>query len=350
MAKEKWLIKLEEMDEFQRQILDLSIDNSYLIKGCAGSGKTILALRHAHNVKVQSQAENKPVSFTMLVYTKALRSFIKSGVLELELDLNQVVHYDVWDESGVDYIVVDEVQDLDQVKIDTVKNAAYKSLMLYGDSQQQVYTGRMTTDAIAEHLGLPQRELLKNYRLPKTIAAFASHVVNDTQLVGKCVKPGQDKPKIIKHASWQQELDYIMKEIKTRNFTDCAILLPFNNKQAAMEYKPRNHHRNVETVKDYFESKGFDYEYKLRDDDRDNWDLDFDSELPKIMTLHSAKGLQFEAVFIPFADYTYHDNWFVQHYQNAFYVGLTRSYRHLYLTHTGSITNFLYGISKDLHD
>jgi superfamily I DNA and RNA helicase len=76
MAKEKWLIKLEEMDEFQRQILDLSIDDSYLIKGCAGSGKTILALRHAHNVKVQSKAENKPVSFTMLVYTKALRSFI----------------------------------------------------------------------------------------------------------------------------------------------------------------------------------------------------------------------------------------------------------------------------------
>lgn len=350
MAKEKWLINLNEMDEFQRQILDLSIADSYLIKGCAGSGKTILALRRAHNVKIQSIAEKKPVSFTLLVYTKALRSFIKSGVIELDLDLNQVVHHAVWDESAVDYIVVDEVQDFDQEKIDTIKNAALKSMMLYGDSQQQIYDKRMSTQEIVDYLSIPQRELLRNYRLPKSIASFASHVVNDTELVNKCVKPGNEKPKIIQFASWQLELDFIMKEIQTRNLTDCAILLPYNTKNKAMKVVPRNVYRNVEAVKEYFDSKGFDHEYKMRDDDHDNWDLDFDSELPKVMTCHSAKGLQFEAVFIPFCDYPYHDRWFINYFQKPFYVGLTRSYRHLYITHTTGITPFLNGIPRKLYD
>jgi superfamily I DNA/RNA helicase len=350
MAKEKWLINLNEMDEFQRQILDLSIDESYLIKGCAGSGKTILALRRAHDIKIRSIAEKKPVSFTLLVYTKALRSFIKSGVLELDLNLNQVQIYSAWDESPVDYIVVDEVQDFTKERIDTVHNAAMKSIMLYGDSQQQIYPETMTTDEIAEHLKLPQRELLRNYRLPKSIASFASYVVNDTELVNKCVKPGEHKPRLIKFNGWQQELDFIMKEIETRNYTDCAILLPFNNKQRAMKYVPRNVYRNVEFVKEYFDSKGFDHEYKLRDDDRDNWDIDFDSEYPKVLTCHSSKGLQFETVFIPFCDYPFHDNWFIEWFQNPFYVGLTRSYRHLYLTHSSEITPFLKGIPKVLHD
>lgn len=350
MAKEKWLIDLSEMDEFQRQILDLSVDESYVITGCAGSGKTILALRRAHDIKIKSLAEKKSVGFTMLVYTKALRSFMKSGILELGLDLNQVIHYDVWDESMVDYIVVDEVQDFNQEQIDAINNAAMKSIMLYGDSQQQIYSGKMTTDQIADHLGLPQRELLRNYRLPKTIASFASYLGDDLDLEKKCIKDGKEKPRIIKFNSWQEELDFIMNEIKTRNFTDCAILLPFNNNESAMSYVPRNEHRNVEAVRDYFDSKGFIAEHKMTINDWDDSDLDFDSELPKVMTCHSSKGLQFETVFIPFCDYPYHDNWFIGYFQKPLYVGLTRTYKNLYLTHSGPITPFFKKIPQFKYD
>ncbi|SKA09274.1 RNA helicase [Chitinophaga eiseniae] len=350
MAKEKWLIDLSEMDEFQRQILELSTEDSYLIRGCAGSGKTILALRRAHDIKIKSIAEKKPVSFTLLVYTKALRSFIKSGVLELGLDLNQVVHYDVWDESAVDYIVVDEVQDFDKEKIEAVRNAANISMMLYGDSHQQVYHGKMSTEEIADFLKLPQKELLRNYRLPKTIASFVSHVSDDLLLENKCVKLGTEKPRIIKFATWQQELDFIMNEIRTRNLTDTAILLPYNTKSAA-NYVPRNVHRNVESVSEYLDSQGFSHEFKMRDDnDWDRSDLDFDSELPKVLTWHSAKGLQFEAVFMPFCEYPYHDDWFVENYKKPLYVGLTRSYKHLYLTHSGNVSPFFKKIPPFKYD
>ena len=43
--------------------------------------------------------------------------------------------------------------------------------------------------------------------------------------------------------------------------------------------------------------------YNDKEDWRNNKDtLDFDSTNPKIMTYHSAKGLQFEAVFLPFIE------------------------------------------------
>lgn len=338
MPREKWLIDPGELDEFQRNVRGLGIDDSYIVKGCAGSGKTILALYRANDIRIQALAENKQASFTMLVYTKALRSFIRSGILELGIDIRQVVHYDQWDGSEVDYIVVDEVQDLDKEKIDIVTAAKRKSIMLYGDTQQQVYPDRLSTEEIATYLNLPEKELMQNYRLPKLIASFASHVGGDTELEKKCVKAGAEKPRIIKFGNWEDELDYIMNEIRTRNFTDTAILLPYNTKAKAPH---RNGHRNVEAVKEYFDSKSFSHEYKMRDgENHDNWELDFDTELPKVMSFHSSKGLQFETVFIPFCDYPYHDNWFIERYQKPLYVGLTRTYRNLYLTHSEALTPF----------
>src|ERR1700733_16209144 len=118
MPREKWLIDLSELDEFQRAIRQLSINDSYIVKGCAGSGKTVLALHRANDIFIQAFAGKTPASFTIVVYTKALGSFIKSGILELGMSLNQVVHYEKWDGSPVDYIVVDGAQDFNQEKID----------------------------------------------------------------------------------------------------------------------------------------------------------------------------------------------------------------------------------------
>src|SRR4051812_11056529 len=99
MAKEKWLIDPGELDDFQREIREFSLSDSYVIKGCAGSGKTILALYRANDIRIEALAEDEKASasFTMVVYTKALRSFIKSGIKELGIDLKQVVYYDQWD-------------------------------------------------------------------------------------------------------------------------------------------------------------------------------------------------------------------------------------------------------------
>ncbi len=348
MPKEKWLIDPAEFDEFQREISGLSVDDSYVIKGSAGSGKTLLALYRARDIRIKSIVENgNSSSFTMVVFTKSLRSFITSAVRDLGLNIDQVIHYEKWDGSPVDYVVVDEAQDFNQEQINMLSASKLKSIMLYGDTQQQIYSTGLTIEEIVKQLNIPEKQLINNYRLPKSIAGFASYLSNDKDLEKNCVRPGSEKPRIIKFGSWQNELDYIIDEISNRNYTDVAILLPFNIKEKAVH---RNGHRNVEFVKNYFDSKNFSHECKMRDLEHDNMELDFDSDLPKVMPFHSSKGLQFETVFIPFCDYPCHDDWFINGFKKPLYVALTRTYRNLYLTHTERLTPFFKDIPNSKYE
>ena len=349
MPKEKWLIDPAELDEFQRDIRGLGINDSYAVKGCAGSGKTILALYRANDIRIDTLAgdENAIASFTLVVYTKALREFIKSGIIELGIPIKQVIHWEKWDGDEVDYIIVDEAQDFTQGRMDVFNGAKIKSIMLYGDTQQKLYPGGMSIEAAAKHLSIEQKELLKNYRLPRAIASFASHLCEDKDLESKCVKVGTEKPRLKQFSSWQNELDFIINEIKTRNYTDVAILLPFNTIKKA---KSNNGHRNIETVKEYFDSVDFRHEVKMSEDESSAFELDFGSDNPKVMTFHSSKGLQFETVFIPFCDYPNHDNWFQKNYENPFYVAVTRTYKNLYITHSEGLSPFLKEIPSTKYD
>jgi len=337
MPREKWLVDPAELDEFQREIRQLSTSDSYIVKGCAGSGKTILALYRANDVRIEAIAKGGIPSFTMIVLTKALQAFIQSGIKELGIGPRQVVYFKQWDGNPVDHLIIDEAQDFKKEDIEEFKAAHTKSIMLYGDSQQRVYNDGLSIEEIAHQLGLVEKDLFKNYRLPKLIASFASHLGSDKKLESKCVKNGTEKPRLKKFNTWQDELDYIIREIRTRNYTDVAILLPFNDTKVAPY---NNFHRNIETVKEYFDNIGVRPEYKFNRD----MELDFDSSLPKVMTYHSSKGLQFETVFVPFCDFPQHDSWFIGRYQNALYVALTRTYRNLYLTYSEDLTPFFKGI------
>lgn len=355
MAREKWLIDPSELDEFQRKIRGLSINESYVIKGCAGSGKTLLALYRAVDIHINSIAEDEDdsASFTLVVYTKALKGFLRSGIIELGIPIRQIIHFDKWDGDEVDYIIVDEAQDFTGREIDELSNASVKSIMLYGDSEQQLYKERenketstmertLTIEEIAAHLKLKQFELQKNYRLPTTIAALAEHISTDKTLQAKCVKIGIEKPRIKKFEDWKKELDFIINEINTRNYTDVAILVPFTDPERAPY---NNFHRNIKNVSAYFDEKSFSHEYKMDAFGSNGLEIDFESSLPKLLTYHSSKGLQFETVFIPFCDYPGHDKWFIDRYQTPLYVSLTRSYRNLYITHSNGITRFFDGLS-----
>jgi len=339
MTREKWLIDPAELDEFQREILDLGINDSYVIKGCAGSGKTILALHRANDIYIDALVEGRAkANFSMVVYTVPLKEFIRSGIMELDFPVQQIIHWEKWDESLIDYVIVDEAQDFSKDRIDAFNNAKIKSIMLYGDSQQQLYAEGMSIEGIAEYLSIPQKELTKNYRLPKEIASFASHLCEDKDLESKCIKVGSDKPRIKKLASWQKELDYIIEEIKTRNYTDVAILVPYNLKRSGGIKNNLNH--SVEQIHEYFQNVGFIHECKMNDKNI-TFELAFDSDNPKVMTFHSSKGLQFETVFIPFCDYPTHDKWFYDKFQNPFYVAVTRTSKNLYITYSTRLSQLL---------
>ena len=93
-----------------------------------------------------------------------------------------------------------------------------------------------------------------------------------------------------------EQIEAIARIIKNQDLEDVAILLPTGE--------------DVKSVYDALSNLGIDCEVKY--DDRDNIrnslnTLDFDTPNAKIMTYHSAKGLQFETVFLPYIELYYDD-------------------------------------------
>jgi superfamily I DNA/RNA helicase len=90
--------------------------------------------------------------------------------------------------------------------------------------------------------------------------------------------------------------------------------------------------------------------YELRYNDRENFrnsqdSLNFGSTNPKVMTYHSAKGLQFETVFLPYIENFSGD----ESDRKALYVAMTRTYRNLYVMYSSILPSPLNKIDKSLY-
>ncbi len=94
------------------------------------------------------------------------------------------------------------------------------------------------------------------------------------------------------------------------------------------------HNIEVKQVHELLERWGVKHECRYEEDDWHNSvdTLDFNTTNPKVMMYHSAKGLQFETVFLPHLRPL---NPSVDWGFKAFYVAITRTYRHLYLMYSG---------------
>ena len=291
MAKEAWYINESELDDYQTPIIQKKMSNSFVVKGCAGSGKTVLALWKAREID-----EAELGSYYVIVYTKALRQFINDGVNEIGLSQNKVVYFNQWKnrlhKPKADFVIIDEVQDFTKEELSELQNSASKTFILFGDSAQQIYKGLknnlMTMEQIAHHTSLPMEQLVLNHRLPKKIARVAEYL-NSTgdALESRCTKEGPNKPFLVKADSWESQMDFIKDTIEERGYTDVGILFP--------------HNRSVKSADEYFKKIGFlvESKYDINWPDDTKFNLNFHSENPKLMTYHSSKGLQFEAVFVP---------------------------------------------------
>jgi superfamily I DNA/RNA helicase len=338
MAKRNFYIKESELDDYQLKIIRKRTDTSFIVKGCAGSGKSILALWKAKQIQ-----DEKRGTYRFIVFTKTLMQYMSDGVRQIGIDFNNVDYHWYWkNKNGApssDYIIVDESQDFAQEDILEFRSKAKKALLLYGDSAQQLYKfipnkTTVSMEEIAVITGFPTEQLVFNHRLPKKIARIAEHIgsIND-DLEGRCRNEGVEKPKILEYNSFESQLDAIAEIIKNRNFEDAGILF--------------RHNDDVKRAYDYFSKKGLNIEAKY--DDKTNWrnnqmSLNFNSDNPKLMTYHSSKGLQFEAVFLPECNASNDDD------RNPLYVAVTRTYQSLYIMHSGNLSSFFDAVPTDSYE
>lgn len=326
----RWMIKESSLDDEQYKIRMLKNDN-YLIEGCAGSGKTILALQKAKELEESGEED-----YLIVLYTRALRTFVKDGLNKLKINPDKVWNYDQLENSGytqVDYIIIDEVQDFSEEELTKLLSMTRKNFILFGDDAQQIYRkGLSLSDVkIAAQLKEGQHKRLeKNYRLPKAIARFSSHIKNDSDLEYRCVTEEGDKPRIIKCNSLKEELLCIKRIIQAEYWKDVGILVHSNDQVIKIEHE--------------LKKLGMNVEIKVNSADKNIENLNFYSPLPKLLTYHSSKGLQFEHVFMPSCEVSTTKF----NYQQAIYVATTRTSETLDILYSNTLSPFISKVPNNL--
>jgi superfamily I DNA/RNA helicase len=330
MAKKSFYIKDSELDEYQVKVIQRRTDRPFIVKGCAGSGKSILALW-----KVKQIQEQKMGTFYFILFTKTLKQYMQDGIDTIGLRSDRVTYYWHWKNRlgapSADYIIVDEAQDFTAEDIELFKSKANKALIMYGDSAQQIYKFRnpqpLSMEEIAVQTGFPSEQLVFNHRLPKKIARLAEEISDsDDELELRCKNEGIELPKILQYDNLNAQLDAIIEIIGNRQFEDVGIFFRRNDE--------------VKRAKQYFESKGLNIEAKYNQ----SMDLDFSNDLPKLTTYHSSKGLQFEAVFIPNCNIEDEED------RIPLFVAITRTYQSLFIMHSGGLSSFFENVQNELYE
>lgn len=90
MAKRSFYVKDSELDDYQVKVINKKTDNSYIVKGCAGSGKSILALWKAKQI----QDEHKG-TYLYIVFTKALMQYMADGISQVGIPQRNVDYHGI---------------------------------------------------------------------------------------------------------------------------------------------------------------------------------------------------------------------------------------------------------------
>lgn len=360
------MIKESELDEDQLRVFNAVLDKSCIVSGCAGSGKSVLAL-----IKAQRIQKERGNSYQIIVFTKALCGYMNSGREELGL-VNEFMYHEEWrwkkylkhyrngqsfwvyerDNSGnkipnmpkSDYVIVDEIQDFEQQEIMEFVQATRKNFFFFGDTAQSIYGGLKNTMPVQNigrmlyQKGIDSKdwELYRNYRLPLPVAKYIQYVGVGLPPFIESIYKSQERtmPYVLHYENANEQISAIKRIKENNDFTDVAILVPSGEL--------------VRQIGESLIALGLNVEMKY--DDRQDFrrsknNLNFTSTNPKVMSYHSAKGLQFEAVFLPYIDSFVDDR---GDDSKALYVAMSRTYRYLYIMYSGQLPKPLNNIPANL--
>lgn len=356
-----WMIREDQLDPDQKEFINSESkkDGNIWVKGFAGSGKSVLLIHSLMN-----QLKKEPTAkVVVVVFTHSLRDMFETGINELKPFYNITsnipvkTYYDFVDKdtTNYDYIFCDEVQDLPSKVLFAMNNRSRK-IIVAGDSNQSIFDEDpkwrekvVKPDQIGDIINARAFSLNVIHRLTRSIIAAVQKLLPDMNIWGakRDLTKVDINIRLCEASNPNEEVSYIYQEAqKGTNVGDtAAILLPqqklvtkFANQVLESNEKPL-----WEVKKNRFGKPDFsDLNNHLK---KNGVKLQFvgsrqgslsDAEKNKdaiIMTYHSAKGLDFDNVFLPYLNGS-----FYLHPSNAstvFMVGMTRSRKNLYLTYFG---------------
>jgi len=339
-------------------------DKNLFVEGPPGSGKTLISLYTLKDM-VRSEAI-KPL---LLIYNHSLYGYLSSALEEMDLTDNIIIATKdmyFWQLARVnnivvtgnnyeekytsilksllakdltknfDITVVDEVQDLRKDEWELVKKIS-KRITSLGDFNQGIYKTDLTKPDVVQ--GGVTEELTDIFRFHKNIAKTA-------QTFSKSKETLEDKVSRIE----QNEVQLLDVDSKDEVKTIADIITSLKHQHGRIGVISHNH-EHLKDLQTELQSLNIESAYF-----RDNKSLrkhDFSTELPLLVTSHSAKGLEFEHVIL-FGFNEEDRNIKALRKQGVLediiYVSLTRTNTNLYIIRNSKTINELQKIDVETSD
>lgn len=343
-----WMIKYDKLDDDQKDFVDNEIRNkgNIWIKGFAGSGKSIMLI-HALRKKIQNSPNAK---ICVVVYTHSLIDMFKTGIAELGMPAIDVMTYHQF-KKGVesyDYIFCDEVQDL---PADVLTQMKIRSQHVYvaGDSNQSIYDNTVTPSEIGSIINARPFVLTRIYRLTRSIMAAVSNLIPNMDIFGsrRDMTKQDVGVRLGKGYDQNDEVKYVWNQSSTASSEgySAAILLPkheyiidfasrvlkLNGKSGWTPKMNGFGKPDYLSLNNHFKNQGLKIEYvgngygSFQNAEKNRNTI--------LMTYHSAKGMDFDNVFLPFLS----DDTEISRgdEETLFMVAITRSKMNLFITYSG---------------
>lgn len=327
-----WLIPFSDMTPEQQRAIQFTPDRHRVIFGAPGSGKTMILLHRAQHLARMFNVT--PERFRIFVFNNVLKNYIQSALGLLNLPEGSVLTYDHWcnlyytskiskkvpwnkqshgpdydairqavfehvrastnGKPAYDFILVDEGQDLDPISFETIKLLS-NHVTVCMDHNQRIYENGADENEIMRQLGLNRRNmsLLGAYRCcPYVIKLAAQFIEDQTEREHYINQAKTDQTErqtpLLYYASNHDDAQRRMIEvIKTRQAKGDRIGIFFYT------------NRHVYGYAQGLREAGLDVEVQKAQKGSSHKPLDFNSDRPKVLTYHSAKGLTFDTVILP---------------------------------------------------
>lgn len=378
---QNWLVHRTELTDEQLRAVELNTDEHRLIFGGPGSGKTQILLHRA--AYLRERFNTPPERFRIFVFTNSLKQYIQSAMAFLDLPTENILTFDDWcnkyytaninprvpwdtenrcpDYAAIrqqvlaklraaahplyDFLLVDEGQDLDRDAFETIRCMA-RHVTVCMDNKQQLYERGSTEADILAMLGLRKRNvaLLSVFRCCPYIVQVAARLIDDPTArsnylnQARTAQTERQKPLLYFSSSEDDEKRRMLDIVKTRQNLGDRIAILYPTKRLVYGYAKA------------FAEAGLEVEVPQKRGQRGEYHpIDFNSDRPKLMPYHSAKGLTFDTVIMPRLQPVTFGGIRQISLERLLFVGITRATRWIYLsTRQGDALPQVISLGKEL--
>lgn len=372
-----WFVSYPMLDPDQRDFVDDRENKKYFIKGFAGTGKSVVLVHKLMKIF----DENPNARCCVISFTHSLLEMFKLGIEEsgrltgrVSNELNSccaehgqidlVTKYEFQRNLQrslpikYDFIMVDEVQDLCSSDLENIIKLGTTTIYLGGDENQSLYSEdpkvkepTLNSDEIRKIIQPTEKSLITLYRITPSILKVAKLIMPELsqKLIGIRFGHERDQDVILANAEEERdEVQYILDNAFTyaQDIELTAILFPqhswiqdfcryaleLSGVIITTDLEEIIKRRKYEELNHIFIENDLHLEYV--GNDHGSFRHAKEKHNVVLMTYHSAKGMDFDNVFIPFLSSSRHEK-FSYFVPKPLMVAMTRSNLNLTISYSG---------------